>query len=110
MIAIKTNINVAKDFSPNPAGRFPSDGEFSGQRFREELLLPALKTNEKITIDFDGTEGYGSSFLDEAFGGLVRAGYQPQVLRDRLSIKSEEDPSVIQEIIGYIEDEKLLAK
>ena len=104
MIATKTTISVARDFSPNPAGRFPSDGQFNGERFRNEFLIPALKTDEPVTIDFDGTEGYGSSFLDEAFGGLVRAGFQADLLRNRLQIKSEEDPSVVQEIMGYIND------
>lgn len=80
-------INVARDFSPFAAGRYYSDGPFSGQRFREEILLPTLGENENVTVDLDGTLGLGSSFLDEAFGGLVRAGYRLSDLRNRLVVK-----------------------
>lgn len=68
-------ISVAQDFSPSPAGRFRSDGPFSGEAFREDFFIPALKGSEQVVIDLDGTSGYGSSFLEEAFGGSVRAGF-----------------------------------
>ena len=68
-------IDIAKDFSDTPLGRYPEDGPFSGERFREEFLYPALKEHGTASVSIDGTEGYGSSFLDEAFGGLVRKGY-----------------------------------
>lgn len=65
-------IVIAKDFSRSPSGRYhPADGDFSGQRFREEFLYPALK-NGKVEVNLDGCLTLGSSFLDEAFGGLVR--------------------------------------
>ena len=86
-------INVARQFSPEPAGRVPADGDFNGQRFRNELLIPLLQKREHVIVDFDGTEGYGSSFLDEAFGGLVRDGYFTESeLRELLKIQSSEDP------------------
>lgn len=69
------NIDIAKDFSPVPSGRFPTDGPDSGARFREEFLRPALLTPGTITIRIDGTAGYHSSFLEEAFGGAVRLRY-----------------------------------
>ena len=72
---IMKTIDIAKDFSDTPLGRYPTDGPHSGERFREEFLYPALKKNDSVSIVIDGTEGYGSSFLDEAFGGLVRKGY-----------------------------------
>lgn len=65
-------INVGKDFSTEPAGRFRTDGPFSGEAFRDDILLPAIRKSEKTVIELDDTEGYGSSFLEEAFGGLVR--------------------------------------
>ena len=99
-------ISVAKDFSEVPAGRFYSDGEVSGQAFRERILVPALAVQQDILIDLDATEGYGSSFLEEAFGGLIRKhGFDLSDLTKRLSFKSEEDPTLIEEIQGYLKDE-----
>lgn len=66
------SINVAKQFSETPAGRYRSDGPTSGEVFREDLLYPALQTNEIVEVNLDGTLGYGSSFLEEVFGGLIR--------------------------------------
>jgi hypothetical protein len=68
-------ISVAQAFSPYPAGRFRTDGPYSGEAFREDILVPALRTGEAVTVHLSGTSGYGSSFLEEAFGGLVRNGY-----------------------------------
>ncbi|MCX8490847.1 MAG: STAS-like domain-containing protein [Cyclobacteriaceae bacterium] len=82
-------ISLADDFSPYPAGRFLEDGPFSGQSFREKFLLPALKSNDMIIIDMDGSELPGSSFLEEAFGGLVRLGHSASELVNKLEIKSE---------------------
>ena len=82
-------IDIAKDFSDTPIGRYhPEDGPVTGERFREELLYPALKRDGQVTVAIDGTEGYGSSFLDEAFGGLVRKGYySAKQLADSLKIE-----------------------
>lgn len=84
-------ISVAEQYSRSPAGRLRTDGPFSGERFREELLLPALQTTgEVIEVDLTGALGFGSSFLEEAFGGLVRNGYySAEQLRARLRIRSE---------------------
>lgn len=68
----EVEISIAKDFSMYPAGRYYEDGPYSGQKFREEILFPALMAKDKVTVNIDGTRGFGSSFLEEAFGGLVR--------------------------------------
>ena len=65
-----TIILVAKDFSKSPAGRFKTDGPFSGQHLREDFIIPALNKFDKVIVNLDGTIGYGSSFLEEAFKGL----------------------------------------
>lgn len=96
-------INIAKDFSEEPIGRFPTDSDFNGQRFREEFLIPALSKFDKVIIQLDGTEGYGSSFLDEAFGGLVRVNkLSKEEVLNRLELISIEDESLINEIQEYI--------
>lgn len=67
-------INIAEQFSRTPAGRYRTDGPSSGERFREEFLLPGLENGGQLEISLDGAAGYPSSFLEEAFGGLVRKG------------------------------------
>ena len=95
-------ISVAVDFSPSPAGRYRSDGPYPGEAFREDLLLPALRAHESVTVEFDGTDGFGSSFLEEAFGGLVREGFTEEMLRRRLHIKSSRR-SYEARVWGYIQ-------
>lgn len=95
-------INVAEDFSRYPAGRYEDDGTYSGEVFRKNLLIPSLESREKILILLDGTRGYGSSFLEEAFGGLVREGYDKKLILELLDFEST-DKSLIMEIKDYIE-------
>jgi STAS-like domain of unknown function (DUF4325) len=66
--------NIAKQFSVYPGGRDRNKGEYSGQEFREDVLTPLLESNKEVTIELDGVFTYGSSFLEEAFGGLIRHG------------------------------------
>jgi hypothetical protein len=55
-------------------------------------LVAALRKADRVVVDLDGTSGIGSSFLDEAFGGLIRnEGMRPDEVRRRVSIKSEQD-------------------
>ena len=97
-------ISVAKDFSRFPAGRHCVDGPFSGEKFREDKLVPALIQSTKVIIDLDGALGYGSSFLEEAFGGLVREkGFRAEDLQTKLELRSSES-SLPKEIWGYIKN------
>ena len=86
-------ISVLNDFGEFPAGRFhPADGEYTGERFRNELLVPNLQKYKKVIVVLDNDEGYGSSFLDEAFGGLVRANsINKDWLHEHLSIESSDE-------------------
>jgi len=79
MKGTEMTIDVAREFSPYPSGRVTKDGDYNGERFRKEVLIPAIKTalNTKgvtpsVIIDLDGVRAFGSSFLEEAFGGLAR--------------------------------------
>ena len=103
MSTTKTII-IAKDFSEEPIGRYPEDSPDCGQNFRENLLAPSLRANDVVIVNLDGTEGYGSSFLEEAFGGLVRkCGFSKSELTRKLQLISEEDTSLITEIQEYID-------
>ena len=104
-----TTIRIATDFSDTPLGRFPDDGEFNGTRFRDELLCPALKSNDEVVVDIDRVEGYGSSFLDEAFGGLVRKGYfSAEELSRKLTVAyKDKDFKIYHDLIWkYIKEAK----
>ncbi|AZR42986.1 STAS-like domain-containing protein [Marinobacter salarius] len=97
-----------KNFSEFPGPRYRKLGTASGEEFRLEVLAPEIEKNgvENISIDLDGTCGYGSSFLEEAFGGLVRekviSPKQSKILVENLI--SEEDPSLIDEIKAYVSE------
>jgi hypothetical protein len=85
-----TTIRIATDFSRTPGGRYREDGDFSGEQFREEFLVPALDNPEGVIVFLDDTDGYPSSFLEEAFGGLVRAGFSNADLQRRLVIRNDD--------------------
>lgn len=95
-------ISIARHFSIYPGGRTPEDGPHSGEEFRDEYLMPIFGSDESVTIDFDGVRGYGSSFLEEAFGGLVRRGIDAEHIRKQLQFKSSK-PSIINEVNRYID-------
>ena len=83
------SILVATEFSDTPAGRYLSDGPHSGQAFRDTLLFPSLQNFDLVEVDLDGTLGCGSSFLEEAFGGLLREkGMTLKEVKAKLTIKS----------------------
>ena len=85
-------ISIAKDFSPYPAGRFRKDGKYSGTAFREDHLVPALIRHKQVTVIFDQVEGFGSSFLDEAFGGLIRSEkMNKEFLTEHLKLDTNEE-------------------
>lgn len=97
-------INIKNDFSPFPGGRFNKDGPFSGERFLKEFLIPALQENDTVVIELDGTFGYGSSFLEEVFGGLIRAEkFTEEEINSKLNIKTD-DFVVKTEVNLYIEE------
>lgn len=101
------NISIANDFSKFPSGRYYGDGPFSGEKFREEYIVPALKKYDKVIINIDGVRGFSSSFLEEAFGGIIRNKYfTKEKLKEKLQIKSESKFMInyIEEIWSYINE------
>jgi len=100
-----TAIVVAQQFSRSPGGRTRDDGPYSGERFREEFLVPALKgTDSKFEVDLRGALTLGSSFLDEAFGGLVRVHrYAPRDLKRRMDVHADLD-MYVSKVWGYVDE------
>lgn len=85
-------ITVGTDYTTAPGGRFKDHGEFSGQDFRDRILAPALRENEHLTVYLDGTAGYAGSFLEEAFGGLIRVcKFSYRDLTDRLQVRAKDN-------------------
>lgn len=100
---------IAKDFSKSPGPRFIDEGKFSGESLREDHLLKlvreALNNNSSLLIDLDGTNGYGTSFLEEAFGGLIREDkFTLPQLQQILRFKSEEEPYLLDDIREYMQE------
>jgi len=98
---------IAEAFSISPGSRYPEEGDYSGQEFRERILSPlfnqAVKEKVKLIVDLDGTLGYGTSFLEEVFGGLARKESIDIVLQT-LRIKYDEEDYLKEDIIEYIKD------
>lgn len=97
-----TTVKIASDFTRFPSGRYKKGGSTSGEAFRERFLEKPLREGQVVRVDFDGTIGYGSSFLEEAFGGVVRALNVPsEFVLDHLQLVST-DPSIAEEVRQYI--------
>lgn len=98
-----TKVTVAVDFSPYPAGRYRSDGPYSGEAFRDDVLAPNLE-KYNVLVEFEGVCGYPCGFLEESFGGLVRERkFSVEVLRQRLTVVCDNDPDIVKDIWSYIE-------
>ena len=71
-------LSIAKEFSPMAIGRYKTHNPLSGEVFREEHLTPmlrrAVQARDFLEVDLEGMKGLSASFLEEAFGGLVRSG------------------------------------
>lgn len=97
-------IDISRDYTETPGARYIADGEYSGQDFREKHLEPLFadkNDNSKISITLDGVEGYSTSFLEEAFGGLARIYGRDRCIQ-RLEFISEVEPALIDTIKSYI--------
>lgn len=83
------------DFTEYPGPRYSNQGDKSGEDFYFNKLNPAfaeaLKSEFPLTIVLDGTAGYASSFLDEAFGNLVYD-FTLDKVKNKIKIISEEEP------------------
>ena len=85
-------IDIGKDFSDTPWGRYDEDGPYNGTAFRNRHLIPALSSGDIVEVRIDTVEGYGSSFLEEAFGGLIREGhFTRETVLQKLRILCEDD-------------------
>lgn len=96
-----------RDYTLEPFGRYETDGEGNGEEFRKKFILPALKSGDDVLIDLDGiNDGYGSSFIVEAFANLIRKeNFSYAEIKTRLKFKST-NTKWIKEIESYIDATK----
>ena len=108
-----TSIRISS-YSRFPGPRFRTEGEHSGEEFRDDILLPAFRAaaaaSQRLIVDFDGVAfGYPTSFLEEAFGGLARQ-MGVQAVLDVLDLHSTQDPNLAAEVTRYIKDAFLTSR
>lgn len=101
-------LNIAKDYTRCPGARYEREGDYSGEKFRNEFLVPklreAMKLGVKLEVVLDGSAGYSTSFIEESFGGLIRTDhFTLQEVKYNIIIISDEDPSYIEDINAYWE-------
>lgn len=108
MNATQILLHVARDFSATPGARYESEGKFSGEAFLREWLLPkfqeASNSGSRLLVDLDGAEGFSTSFLEEAFGGLTRYFRSDEKVLAIIDLKCDDEPYLIEEIKSYIHD------
>jgi hypothetical protein len=103
-------LSVAKDFNKTPGFRYrrQSPGT-SGEEFRDNCLEPkyleAIEAEDALQVILDGTDGYLTSFLEEAFGGLQEK-HRDQNILDTIEIISNEEPHWLEAIRGYVDKAK----
>ena len=107
---MKPQLLRLSDWTRYPAGRYRSDGPYTGEQWREDFLVPALRLAQgppktALEIDLSSVRGWGSSFFEEAFGGLARHHLDLSLsvlwwIKDLPGFESE-----MREIVGYFSDE-----
>ncbi|HEX8268873.1 MAG TPA: STAS-like domain-containing protein [Flavobacterium sp.] len=96
-------INIAHEYTRTPGPRYEKEGKFSGEVFRKNYFVPkikkAIEEDKMIEVNLDGTSGYGTSFIEEIFGGLIREDkINYTELKRRLHIVSKEEEYLIDDI------------
>tara|TARA_B100000378_G_scaffold277841_1_gene279179 strand:- start:1768 stop:2091 length:324 start_codon:yes stop_codon:yes gene_type:complete len=94
-------IDIPNEFAKTPGWRTYADGPKSGQEFYDELLKDryeeALRNDVKLKVILDGSNGYTTSFLNEAFR-LLGGAFGADKVWNRLIIVSNEVPKYIERI------------
>lgn len=102
-------IKVAEHFSKAPGPRYRDEGKHSGEEFRIDVLYPmlqeAITSGQQVSVDLDGTFGFGTSFLEESFGGLIRENGLPlETVLKHIEFISIEEPELLDEIRQYMDE------
>lgn len=83
------------DFTEYPGPRYDEQGPESGEKFYvaklNPLFLRCYNEGKLLVVNLDGTAGFASSFLDEAFGQLTYD-FGTMQLNNILHIESNDEP------------------
>lgn len=100
--------NIAKEFSKTPGVRYKFQCEYSGEEFRDDYLIPMLVhcicKDKKLVLLMDGVYGYPPTFLDEAFGGLIRRGFSLNDVNKTIELICIECHRYVDSINSYMEE------
>ena len=104
---VKDTLVIAEEFADDPGAREESDGENSGEKFYNYLLLPrflkAQKEGYLLKVDLDGMFGLPSSFVSGSFGKLSLK-FGPDEVLTYLVFKSDRRPIRIDKVIYEIKN------
>ncbi len=112
---IKYRINIAKDFSQYPAGRYRSEGATSGEAFLLDhlmgKLISAIINNCLLEIDLNGMNGYPSSFISGSFGKItyelgksIGPKKASELIKKHIVLKCEDSVARAKAIVDEIEN------
>ena len=110
---IENNL-VIFDYTEYPGPRYCIQGKNSGEDFYHkklnEAFVNAINHKQKLIVDLDGTAGYASSFLDEAFGNLVFDFSKNLVFNNLIIISNQETDwkdMIMKEVINDWEQRRI---
>jgi hypothetical protein len=96
---------IVANYTEYPGPRYCSQGNSSGEDFYHDILntafANAIESKQKLEVILDGTAGYASSFLDEAFGNLV-FDFSLKVVKDNITITSKQEPDWVKMIFEEV--------
>ncbi|MCH9664906.1 MAG: hypothetical protein K0U41_03560 [Gammaproteobacteria bacterium] len=96
------------DFAEYPGGRNIKYGPNSGEKFRREVLLPALRKHDLIEIDIARCYTYAPGFVDEITAHVIRAGFltHAEYCRRISFVSDKENEFFIKDMFEKFRDEQ----
>ena len=86
---------IIANYTEYPGPRYSVQGDSSGEEFYHNVLntafAKAYTSKNKLEVVLDGTAGFASSFLDEAFGNLV-FDFSISIVSQYIHIISKQEP------------------
>lgn len=94
-------------WSRDPGARYRHEAKNSAEEYWQDILYPAYTIAsanfEILTLNLDGTYGYGSAFLHELFSRLGHT-FKVDLDTSLLELVSDEEPYLIEEIAEYMRE------